>query len=181
MVWVVPTKRNPNLFALVLSLALTQVSLCVRVFAQQIEIKLVDGRNGHPMLGKASYVNVWVGSERKDAIVVATDQDGIARLELTSDAARVNISPVSPDSGSIVMPNPVMQYNESLRINVPYALCISQGSSSSWLTIQHFSTKQILEQGYVSPNTCGKTSVPQKPGQIIIFARPLTWLERWKQ
>ena len=30
--------------------------------AQTIEIKLVDGRNGHPMVGASSYVNVWVGA-----------------------------------------------------------------------------------------------------------------------
>lgn len=33
--------------------------------AQKIEIRLVDGRNGRPMTGKASYLNVWVGTERK--------------------------------------------------------------------------------------------------------------------
>jgi hypothetical protein len=51
----------------------------VALVAQTLEIKLVDGRNGHPMVGASSYVNVWVGTERKAAIVVPTD--GKALLE----------------------------------------------------------------------------------------------------
>ena len=36
--------------------------------AQTLEIKLVDGRNGRPMVGTSAYVNVWVGgSARKQS------------------------------------------------------------------------------------------------------------------
>jgi hypothetical protein len=169
-------RTNPILFVIAL-----HTLLCIPLFAQQIEIKLVDGRNGHPMQGTGSHLNVWVGTERKDAIVIPTEKDGTARIELTIDAAKINIPGPSRDYQSLVIANPVAQYNESLRINVPYALCITDGSNYSWLATQRFSTKQILQQGYVSPNTCGKISIQPKPGQIIIFARPLTWLEQWKE
>src|SRR5580698_7783156 len=70
--------------------------------AQTLEITLVDGRNGHPMVGASSYVNVWVGAERKEAIVVPTDAKGIARLQLTLNPAEVNI-PISKNGGSTVV------------------------------------------------------------------------------
>jgi hypothetical protein len=49
----------------------------VSIFAQTLEIKLVDGRNGRPMVGASSYVNVWVGTERKEAIAIPTDGKGV--------------------------------------------------------------------------------------------------------
>ena len=149
--------------------------------AQTLEIKLVDGRNGRPMVGKSSYVNVWVGTERKEAIAIPTDGHGVARLQFSLDPGKANIPNPSNDSGSIVVAKPVVEYNESLRINVPYALCGPGGSNYSWLMIQCLSTKQVLEHGYVSPNTCGKTTASPNPGQLIFFVRPLTWLEKLKQ
>jgi hypothetical protein len=61
-----------------------------------------------------SYVNVWVGTKRKEAMVIPTDKDGIARLRLTD-------------------------------------------------------------------NDCGKATASPKPGELIIFVRPLTWWEKLKQ
>lgn len=156
--------------------------LCgVPLSAQEIKIKLVDGRNGRPMAGTASHVNVWVGAERKEAIAMPTDGNGVARFQLTLDSGKVNIPNPSKDSGSIVVANPVVEYNKSFRINVPYVLCGPGGSNYSWLKSLHFSTKQILEHGYVSPNTCGKMRASPKPGQVVLFVRPLTWWEKLKQ
>jgi hypothetical protein len=59
--------------------------------AQTIEIKLVDGRNGRPMVGASSYVNVWVGGERKEAIAIPTDEKGVARLQITLNPSEINI------------------------------------------------------------------------------------------
>ena len=149
--------------------------------AQTLEISLVDGRNGRPLVGKSSYVNVWVGTERKGAIVIPTDRDGVARLQLTDDANKINIPTNSEDVESIAIANPIVLYDESLRINVPYASCVPAGSNYSWLMLEHFSTKEILQHGYVSPNTCGEASAPLKPGKVILFVRPLTWREKLKQ
>jgi hypothetical protein len=153
----------------------------VPLSAQKIEIRLVDGRNGHRMAGAASHVNVWMGTERKEAIAIPADAKGVARLQLTLDNGKVNIPNPSRDSGSIVVANPVVEYNESFRINVPYVVCGPRGSNDSWLMSLHFSTKQILEHGYVSPNTCGKIVASPKAGQIILFVRPLTWWEILRQ
>jgi hypothetical protein len=148
--------------------------------AQTLEIRLVDGRSGRPMLGASSHVNVWVGKERKEAIVIPTHENGVARIQLTLNPSEVNI-PSSKNDGSIVVEHPVVKYDESFRVNVPYVLCGSQRSNYSWLTLGNFSTKEILQHGYASPNTCGKVTVSPQPGQVVLFVRPLTWWETLKQ
>ncbi len=149
--------------------------------AQTLEIKLVDGRSGRPIVGASSYVNVWVGTERKEAIAIPTDRNGVARLQLTVNASEVNIPNYSNGRGSIVVEHPIANYNEFFRINTPYVLCGSGGSNYSWLRLEQFSTTEILQHGYVSPNSCGKVTLPQQPGQVILFVRPLTWWEKLKQ
>jgi hypothetical protein len=133
------------------------------------------------MVGASSYVNVWVGTERKEAIVVPTDGNGVARIRLTYNTSEINIPNPSKDRGSIVVEHPVVLYNNSFRINTPYVLCEPEGSSYSWLRSGQFSTQEALQHGYVSPNTCGKVTSPQQPGQVILFVRPLTWWEKLKQ
>ena len=45
----------------VLKLLMLPLFICtgVSIFAQTLEIKLVDGRSGRPMVGASAYVNVW--------------------------------------------------------------------------------------------------------------------------
>jgi hypothetical protein len=174
--------HTPICFGIVrLLLPILLISNGAALSAQTLEIKLVDGRNGRPMVGSASYVNVWVGPERKEAIAIPTDRNGVARLKLTLDTREVNIPNFSGNRGSIVVDNPIVHYDETLRINARFALCGSGGSNYSWLMSEHFSTKQVLQQGYVSPNTCGKATASSKPGQVILFVRPLSWWEKLKQ
>lgn len=163
-------------FLLLLFLLLLGMSL----FAQTIEIKLVDGRNGRPMVGATSYVNVWVGGDRKEAIAIPTDEKGVARLQLTLNPSEVNV-PNSKNNGSIVVDHPIVKYDESIQINAPYALCGPGGSNYSWLGLRDFTTKEILDHGYASPNTCGKATISPQPGQIVLFVRPLSWWEKLKQ
>lgn len=148
--------------------------------AQTIEIKLVDGRNGRPMVGTSAYVNVWVGKERKEAIAIPTDNNGVARLQLTLNPNEENI-PISTGHGTIVEKHPVVKYEESFRINAPYVLCGVEEGNRSWLDLKNFSTKEVLDHGYASANTCGKVTVSPQPGQVVLFVRPLTFWEKMKQ
>jgi hypothetical protein len=158
--------------ALVLALSASALS------AQTIRIKLVDGRNGRPKA--RSHVNVWIGKERKSTIVIPTDKDGVASLVLTEREDEVNVPRVQGDE-SLVLTNPVVKYDDDLRINVPFVLCQSGGPNYSWLAFKHFSTKQVIQQGTVTPNTCGKATASPEPGDLIVFVRPLTWWEKMKQ
>lgn len=148
--------------------------------AQTLEIKLVDGRNGRPMVGTSAYVNVWVGRERKEAIAIPTDDKGVARLQLTLNPSKENI-PISTGHGTIVESHPVVKSDESFRVNAPYVLCGAEEGNRSWLDLKNFSTKEVLDNGYASANTCGKVTATPQPGQIILFVRPLTFWEKMKQ
>ena len=161
-------------------ISLLMVLPAMSLSAQTLEIRLVDGRNGRPMVGASSYVNVWVGTERKEAVVIPTDGSGVARLQLTSKASEVNI-PNSQNNGSIVVNHPIVKYGESFQINTPYALCGPGGSNYSWLGLENFSMKEILDHGYASANLCGRVTVSPQPGQVILFVRPLTLWEKLKQ
>ena len=148
--------------------------------AQTLEIKLVDGRNGRPMVGTSAYVNIWVGGERKEAIAIPMDDHGVARLQLTLNPNEVNV-PNSTGHGTIVANHPVVQYDESFRINVPYVLCGAREGNRSPLELKNFSTKEVLDHGYASGNTCGKVTASPQPGQVVLFVRPLTFMEKMKQ
>ena len=163
-----------------LLMSLFLISPGVPLSAQTLEITLVDGRNGRPMVGSSSYVNVWMGTERKEAIAIPTDGKGVARLQLTLNVSEVSI-PNSQNSGSIVVDHPIVKYDESFRINAPYVLCGPGGGSHSWLELKSFSTKEVLDHGYDSANACGKVTVSPQPGQVVLFVRPLTFWEKMKQ
>ena len=164
-----------NLFAIAL-LTIPAMSLA----AQTLEIKLVDGRNGRPMVGTSAYVNVWVGGERKEAIAIPTDGKGVARLQLTLNANEVNV-PNSTGHGTIVANHPVVQYDESFQINVPYVVCGPGEGDHSPLGLKNFSTREVLDHGYASGNTCGRVTATPQRGQVVLFVRPLTFMEKMKQ
>ena len=148
--------------------------------AQTLEIKLVNGRNGRPMVGTSAYVNVWVGGERKEAIAIPTDDNGVARLQLTLNPSEVE-HPQLDGQRYYRRDHPVVKYDESFRINAPYVLCGPGEGSHSWLDLKNFSTKEVLDHGYASANTCGKVTVSPQPGRVILFVRPLTFMEKMKQ
>ena len=157
--------------------AFSATALC----AQTIEIRLVNGRNGRPIAASCVNVGVRVGNERKKTIAIPTDKDGIARLRLTDKDDEIDIHDRWKDCGFFGVINPVVKYDDVLSINVSYVLCQSRKSDYSWLAIRDFSTKEVLQRGVVTANTCGKPTALPTPGEVIIFVRPLSWWEQLKQ
>jgi hypothetical protein len=147
--------------------------------AQTVTIKLVNGRNGRPMSN--SYVNVWVGTTRKKAMVIPTDKDGIARLRLTDNDDEVDLHIRGKYSGDNVVIDPIVKYDDNFQVNVGFVICHPHAPDYSWLSITNISTKQLLQQGIVWPNTCGKATASPQPGELVIFVRPLSWWEKMKQ
>lgn len=147
--------------------------------AQTVEIKLVNGRNGRPMAGTC--VNVWVGTERKAAMAIPTDENGVARLPLTDKDGEIDINNRWKGCGDFGVINPVVKYNDSLRINAGYVLCQSRTPDHSWLAVTDLSTKEVLQHGIATTNTCGKATASPKPGEVILFVRSLSWWEKLKQ
>jgi hypothetical protein len=165
------TFRSLAQFLMLLAFTSTSTFLC----AQTVTIKLVNGRNGRQMA--PTCVGVWVRQDRKDLISIPTDKDGIARLRLTDNDDEIDIQNRWKDCGLFGVVNPVVKYDDTLRIDVGYALCL-QGPDYSLLANTGISTMQLLYQGIVMPNTCGKATASPKPGELIIFVRPFSWWER---
>ena len=154
--------------------------LGVPAYAQTIRIKLLNGRNGRPLAH--SCINLWVGHGRVDASAIVTNKEGVASLQLTTRAAEINTAhwPSSCTKG-LEGREPVFKYASSVRINVGYVVCVPRGSNYSWLATMNFSTKRIFQSGIVMPNACGKARASPKPGEIILFVRPLTLWEKLKE
>lgn len=149
------------------------------LYAQTVEIKLVNGRNGSPLA--ETCVNVWIGNGRKDAIAVPTDKNGVARLRLTDQDSEVDARRRWKGCGDFGVIDPVVKYESSIRINAGYVLCQPEAPDYSWLALTSLSTEQLIQKGIVTPNSCGKPTASPKPGEVIIFVRPLNWWEKLKQ
>lgn len=172
--------RSQFFFRLVpLVLLLTLHSFGTFLRAQTIEVKLIDGRNGHPILNTC--VNVWVGSRQKDALAIPTDKNGFARLRLTDNDAEVNIQDRWKGCGEFGIINPVVKYGSSVSVNAGYVLCQRQATDYSWLAVKDYPTNELVRQGVVTDNTCGKATASPRPGELIIFVRPLSFWEKFKQ
>jgi hypothetical protein len=93
--------------------------------------------------------------------------------------------------------HPIVKYDESISIQSPGDISFIHGNAAypvgyipCWVDLQknkepqwtlaHFSTKDVLQQGVVTANTCGKASVSPKPGEIILFVRLRTTMEYWR-
>ncbi len=175
--------RSPMLllvgWAALLALAVVG-GLGVPAYAQTIRIKLFDGRNGRPMA--RSCINLWVGHGRVAASVIVTDKEGVASLRLATRAAEANTEHwPSACTKRLEGREPVFKYANSVRINVGYVVCVPRGSNYSWLALMNFPTKKIFQSGIVTPNACGKARASPKPGEIILFVRPLTLWEKLKE
>jgi len=73
------------------------LGVALRGNAQSDRIKLMNGRNGRPMANTC--VNAWVGTERKDAMAILTDKDGVARLYLVDKDGEINTQSQWKDCG----------------------------------------------------------------------------------
>ncbi len=147
--------------------------------AQTIRVRLVNGKNGHSMAGTC--VNVWVGNERKAAMAIPTDKDGIARVRLTDKGGEVNTQNQWKGCGLFGVINPVVRYADSIRINTGFVSCRPRAPGYSWLATRTFSTKKVLKSGVATANACGEAKAVPKPGEIILFVRPLTLWEKLKE
>jgi hypothetical protein len=169
-----------NLSSVLLLLAF--VDLCshgIPLSAQTLEIKLINGQNGRPIA--KTCVNVWLGDDRKDPLAIPTDTNGVARLRLTENDPEVKTDYRWKDCGDFGVISPVVKYKDYVKVNIGYVVCEPHGTDFLWLEIKHFPTKQLLREGFVTANTCGKPIASARPGELVIFVRPLSWWEKLKQ
>jgi hypothetical protein len=147
--------------------------------AQNIRIKLVNGQNGRPL--PHACLNVGVDHlNLGHMLAIPTNEDGVAQFRFTQVDSEVNTRNRWTGCGDFGVINPVVKYSEAVGINAGYVLCEIRKPDYSWLAIRTFSTAQVLQQGIVTANTCGKHTAVPELGEVIIFVRPLTWWEKFK-
>ena len=171
-----------GLSAMALFALLFLASYATALHAQTIQIKLVDGKTGRPVAGVC--VAARMMKDYRKSAEIPMDKDGVARLRLTQMENELDISYNSKlgcgGNGAI---NPVFKYAGSLTIgtNGDHPSCAFPESmpNARYKEID-FSTKDVLEHGVVSANTCSKVTASPQPGEIILFVRPRNFREKVK-
>jgi len=145
--------------------------------AQDIRIKVLDGRNGRPIADEC--VNVWVGKGDVSSLLIATNKDGVALLHLTDRENEISSRNDRSACGGRGVIDPVVKYADVIGITSEhYMPCQAHPPDSPALS---FSVKKVLQSGDFSANACGKIEATPKPGELVFFVRPLHWWERMKR
>jgi hypothetical protein len=117
----------------------------------------------------------WLAAE------AITDENGVAKLRLTDKDSEVDVRRRWKDCGDFGVIDPVVKYNDSIRINAGYVLCQPHTRDYSWLSLTDLSMEQLIQRGIVTPNSCGKATASPKSGEVVIFDRPLNWWDKLKE
>lgn len=160
--------------ALVATIALGSIFGSVR--GQEIRIKVLNARNGHRV--RDDCISVWVGSPPYNGMAAPTHRDGVAVVHLTRDPNTVS-APTRGVCNGLGAVDPLLEYGDTIRITSNYYMpCQPHPPDSPWLS---FSVEKVLRSGDVSANYCGKIEASPKPGELILFVRPLHWWEAFRR
>jgi len=159
------------------------ICLCVPFsHAEEIHIRTLNANNGRPISNEC--LNVWSGTARGAHLVAQTDKQGTAVLEVTKDE-------ISTKNGCPGWPTQASRPSGTGGLTLSgdhYLACqeygkITRGEApvNSLTTMPAYPIAKILESGISAGNTCGKFRAEAKPGELILFMRPLHWWERMKR
>lgn len=171
-------KRTPFSIAFQLMLALVVPTL----LGQQIQLRLVEARNGKPIASEC--VNVWTGTERDRHLVAETGSNGIAVLKLgKGEIVADNVckgwepqAPVSPDSDALMLAPDWHVACQEYKKLVP-----GEPIANPLALMPAYPIKKILDSGISASNTCGRFRAQAKPGELILFVRSRSFWEKMSQ
>jgi hypothetical protein len=118
----------------------------------EIHIRIINGKTGRPI--KNETLRVWTTRNHVDADLWPTDANGSVLLKV--DGA----TQIAVDANQ-------------------YASCRTlpaNQQASQFL----YSVAEILNKGIATDNTCGPVRVAARPGELILFERPFTLMEKVK-
>src|SRR5580692_1594700 len=130
--------------------------------AQEVKIRVVDGRNGRPVYGEIN-ADFFESDERGVAIgqrhnwrwlTPRTDEDGLIHLRLEPTDKYLTVTPADAVDCRL-------QKGELPPVYFPLS-----------------SLGEIIQSGIALENHCGKTRVAPRPGELVLFVRPLHWWEK---
>jgi hypothetical protein len=157
--------------------------------AQEIHIRVLNARNGKPLTDEC--LNVSLGLWHGRDLTAPTNRDGVIVLhfennQATADAGSPHACNGMATLGPIAIPNGM---DAITLLGDYYIACqeygkIIPGEPMTPNTLKEvmpsYPIKKILESGISAANTCGKFRAEAKPGELVFFVRPRTWLEKLK-
>jgi hypothetical protein len=109
-------------------------------------------------------------------LVLLSDKNGIASLRLADYNVDHGEECGIHQIGNYVR-NTIVD-GDYLRIGIDqYLMCQPHMPNTNRHLIENIPTNQVVDQGFVTPNTCGKFTASPKPGELIIFIRPFSFWE----
>jgi len=158
--------------------------------AQEVHIRVLDGYTGKPVTNEC--LNVWMDEWRSGTLVAPTDRDGIIVLHFAKNQVTADPGPSHGCGRNAVLgPKPLSNNEDNMFISGNmYVVCqeyrkVAPGASTNENLpnnrMPSYSLKRILESGITASNSCGEYRVAAKPGELIVFERPLHWWESIRQ
>ncbi len=149
--------------------------------AQVIRIRVLNARNGRPITNER--INVSVGRWHGADILAATNRDGVALLHL-ADNEFVAETACSGWSARAFRPTGVDTISVAGDIYVAcqeYGKILPGDAATPHLLkeiMPSYPINKILESGVSAANTCGKFRARATPGELILYVRPRSFLEK---
>jgi len=155
------------------SLIFLGVSGAVR--GQEIRVKFLDARNGRPVTYEAA--QTWVETLSWPSCWHQLTTKGNSHLRLYRPQHQGNLAHQGKEisllsEGATIPPGPV---RIAAAPTVAAGICWDLGPlrEGPWYPIS-----EILQHGAVSENRCGKATAKPKPGELILFIKPIP---AWKR
>jgi hypothetical protein len=146
--------------------ALLVAIVAVECFAQQtsapnstsneIILQLLNGKNGKTI--KDESPSIWLGN----------------------DKWFINPIPRTDSKGEILLEIGQAKPQEIRVMGNYYVDCRPRGNDKEATMKVRYSLNEIVSKGIVTENDCGKSRVDPIPGRLILYLRPMTFIEKWE-
>ncbi len=146
--------------------------------AQDINIRVLDGRNGHSV-GSNLCLNVSIGTWHGADLLAPTNKDGIVVLHVGEGKVSAEV-PLGTRCVGGFPTRAVRPQGEDKFTPASGGNDCQPFHKHQKYTPLSYSMQAILQHGVVAENVCGKPSVEAKPGELIFFVRSPGLLDHLK-
>ncbi|HXH48609.1 MAG TPA: hypothetical protein VNM47_04480 [Terriglobia bacterium] len=152
------------------------VGLPITARGQEIRVRFLNARTGRPVTYEAA--QMWVESCKLCVLTAPADnKKGTATFLYTGDSIKAIWPPKTKESRYFPTELTISPWPIKIAVApiVAAGICWDTGSGGEgpWYPIS-----EILQHGAVSENHCGKATASPKPGEWILFIKPIP---AWKR
>jgi hypothetical protein len=156
------------------------------LYGQEIQIRVLNGRNGKPISNEC--LNVSFGSWHGADLIAPVSDQGVIVLHLKGNRVSADAVPhPACVKTAFVGPKLVRDNPDAIALSGDYYVDCQESAEVraagrlEGFTPPSYPIRKILESGMTAANTCGKFRAEAKPGELIFFVRPRTFLERMRE